>query len=81
MQVDIRSSFARDAKKCSQHVKNNVATAIKELYVAESLAELKNIKSLKGGKAAKGAYRMRIEDYRICFFYINDVIYSYKSVT
>lgn len=67
MQIEIRTSFSRDAKKYPQQVKNNIAKAIKEIYAAESLSELKNIKNLKGGKAAKEAYRMRIDDYRICF--------------
>lgn len=57
-----------------QEVKDNIAFAIKEMYAAATLAELRNVKALKGGKTAKDAYRMRIDDYRICFYYRDNII-------
>ena len=74
MQIEIRKSFSRDAKKCTQPVKEAIAKAIGEMANAESLAELNNLKAMKGGKAARDAYRMRIDDFRICFYFQDNVI-------
>lgn len=29
---------------------------------------------MKGGKAARDAYRMRIDDYRICFYFQENIV-------
>lgn len=74
MKIEIRSSFVRDTKKCTQKIKDKITEAIHEIFEAQSLSDLKNIKELKGGKDAKYAYRMRIDDYRICFYYRDDSV-------
>jgi len=38
------------------------------------LSDIPSAKDLKGGKKSKDAYRMRINKYRICFYYRNDKI-------
>jgi len=58
MQIDLRKSFSRDAKKCTQTVKEAIAKAIGEMTSAASLTELNNVKAMKGSKAARDAYRM-----------------------
>ncbi len=74
MKIEIRSSFTKDSKKLSATIKEEIATAISLISAAEILLNIPNIKSIKGGKKAKNAYRMRIGDYRICFYFRNDFI-------
>ncbi|WP_257668214.1 hypothetical protein [Parapedobacter tibetensis] len=57
MQIEIRKSFSRDVKKCTQTVKEAIAKAIREMTNAESLTELNNVKAMKGGKTARDADR------------------------
>lgn len=72
MQIEIRSSFARDAKKLSTNIQQSIANAIALMANAKIFSAIPNIKGVKGGKKAKNAYRMRINDYRICFYLIDE---------
>ena len=74
MQIEIRSSFAKDSKKLSNNIQENIAHAITLMVSAKTLADIPNVKDIKGGKKAKNAYRMRINTYRICFYLINETI-------
>ncbi|MEO7213965.1 type II toxin-antitoxin system RelE/ParE family toxin [Mucilaginibacter sp.] len=74
MQLNIRSAFTKDAKKLSDILKQDVADAIHQIINAEKLADIHNVKLLKGGKKAKNAYRMRIKDHRICFYFENQTV-------
>lgn len=74
MEIEIRKSFSRDTKKCPLAVKQAIAKAIGEMMAAKSLTELYGLKALKGGKDTRNAYRMRIADYRICFYSQGNVI-------
>ncbi len=63
MNVEFRSSFARDLRKIKeQSVKQQVRDAIEAVEGADSLAEVPDLKKLSvGGRY----YRIRIGDYRI----------------
>ena len=66
--------FVKDTKKLPSNIKEDVANAIAIISEAEKLSEIPSIKDLKGGKKSKDAYRMRINNYRICFYYRNEVV-------
>jgi mRNA interferase RelE/StbE len=67
MKVEFLAKFSKDLDKINvPHVKHAVAKAIIEVEKAQSLQQIQNVKKLKG---AKIAYRIRIGDYRIGFFY------------
>ena len=66
MEVEFLDNFSKDLDKISvKSVKNNITKLIINLESAKSLAEIPQIKKLKGHKTA---YRVRIADYRIGFF-------------
>ncbi|HEY4324363.1 MAG TPA: type II toxin-antitoxin system RelE/ParE family toxin [Mucilaginibacter sp.] len=74
MQTEIRSSFARDAKKLPADIKEDILEAIVHIQTAKTLSNIPDIKDIKGGKKAKDAYRMRVGDFRICFYFRNNVV-------
>lgn len=74
MQIEIHSSFARDSKKLSPDIKEDIANAVSIMLNAKTFQEIPNVKDIKGGKKAQNAYRMRIKDFRICFYFKNDII-------
>jgi len=66
VEVEFLDNFSKDLDKISvKSVKNNITKLIINLESAKSLAEIPQIKKLKGHKTA---YRVRIADYRIGFF-------------
>ncbi len=67
MQVEFLSKFSKDIDHISQKsVKTNVAKLIR---LMESEGDLNNIPNLKKLVGHKSAYRARIGDYRVGFFY------------
>ena len=64
MQIEIRSSFARDSKKLPNNIKDEIANAIALISNATTFSDIPHVKDMKGGKKAKNAFRMRIDDYR-----------------
>lgn len=67
MQVEFLSKFSKDIDHISQKsVKANVARLIR---LVESESDLNNIPNLKKLVGHKSAYRVRIGDYRVGFFY------------
>ena len=67
MHVEFLSKFSKDIDHISQKsVKTNVAKLIR---LMESESDLNNIPHLKKLVGHKSAYRVRIGDYRIGFFY------------
>lgn len=71
MNIDIHSSFVKDTKKLPSPVKQKLADIIVQIKSANNLQEITNCKKLTGYKTA---YRIRIGDYRIGFFYTKDVV-------
>jgi mRNA interferase RelE/StbE len=74
MQVEIHSSFVRDTRKLSAKVKEDISDAIVLIQNAKTFLDIPHIAAMQGGKKAKNAYRMRIADYRVCFFFRNEII-------
>ena len=71
MNVEVRQSFVKDTFKLPIKVQHEIAAIIIAIEVAEKLSELKGCKKLTGYKTA---YRIRIGNYRIGFFFENNTI-------
>jgi mRNA-degrading endonuclease RelE of RelBE toxin-antitoxin system len=67
MQVEFLSKFSKDIDKINQKsVRNNL---VKLIQLIESVNDLENLPNLKKLTGHKSAYRVRIGDYRVGFFY------------
>jgi mRNA interferase RelE/StbE len=67
MQVEFLSKFSKDIDSISQKsVKANITKLIVLIEAADSLNNIPQLKKLVGFKTA---YRVRIGDYRVGFFY------------
>ncbi|MFN6039383.1 MAG: type II toxin-antitoxin system RelE family toxin [Bacteroidota bacterium] len=72
MQVEFLSKFSKDLDHISQKsVKKNI---IKLILICESADQLSAIPNLKKLIGHKSAYRIRVGDYRLGFFYENQKI-------
>jgi mRNA interferase RelE/StbE len=71
VRVEIRDSFIKDIKKTTRENKQKIEEVFHEFKAVNTLAELKNVKKLKGHKHF---YRIRIGDYRLGFAFENDTI-------
>ena len=71
MQITFKNSFFRDVKKSpvSLHIELD-----KLLTLIETSASLKDIPNLKKLKGHHFAYRIRTGNYRLCFYFENDII-------
>ena len=72
MIVEVKKSFNKDVaaikdKKLAQRVKD----AIINIENARTVREIHNLKKMEG---SDNAYRIRIGDYRICFYLVEHVI-------
>ncbi len=66
MKYEIRQSFVKDALKLPRPVQNDIAGIIHKIETVQKITELPSCKKLQGFKTA---YRIRIGNYRIGFFY------------
>ncbi|MHB1177803.1 MAG: type II toxin-antitoxin system RelE family toxin [Daejeonella sp.] len=75
MQVEFLNKFSKDIDHITiKSVKSNLAKLIGQIESSENLADIQNLKKLAGHKSA---YRVRIADYRVGFFYErNTVIFA-----
>jgi mRNA interferase RelE/StbE len=72
MKVEFASIFAKDLKKITDHnILFKFRKAVLDIERTDNLFELDFIKKLIG---SKNAYRIRIKDYRVGFYIINNVI-------
>jgi mRNA interferase RelE/StbE len=71
MNVEIRQSFEKDALRLPLKIQNEIADIIAAIETAAKLSELKACKKLTGYKTA---YRIRIGNYRIGFFFENNAV-------
>ena len=72
MKVEFLKKFSKDLDGIgAKSVKSNLLKAIELMESVNSLDELPNTKKLKGHKSA---YRIRIGDYRLGFFFENNTI-------
>lgn len=66
MKVEFLAKFSKDLDRLTlQEVKDDVLTTIENVEQARKIADIQNLKKLKGSKIA---YRIRIGDYRIGLF-------------
>jgi mRNA interferase RelE/StbE len=63
-------SFQRDVKKAPKEIVVQLNNIFSEIIQAKSIAEIPKIKKLSG---YKGAYRIRIDDYRLGLLIENDI--------
>ncbi len=66
MKVIYRTSFFRDTKKSSKTLLADLDSILLNLETAASLKEIEHLKKLKGHKSA---YRIKLNNYRLCFYY------------
>lgn len=72
MKVEYLKQFSRDLLKINdQSLKDSLFEVITNLKNAENLSDLSNVKKMKGHSEA---YRIRIEKYRLGFFFDEEVI-------
>lgn len=73
MIVEIDKSFVKDVSK----IKDNkllllIANLIEEIESANKVTEIPNCKKLKG---SQNAYRLKLKEYRIGFYFENNILY------
>ncbi len=75
MQVEFLSRFSKDIDQLKiKSVKANLVKLIAHIESADNLNEIQHLKKLTGHKSA---YRVRLGDYRVGFFYErNKVIFA-----
>jgi mRNA interferase RelE/StbE len=72
MQVEFLTSFNKDLSKLSSApVRKSLKNLILKLETAKSLSEIPQLKKLKGHP---DAWRIRLGNYRVGFFYSNNII-------
>ena len=72
MQVEFLGKFSKDVDRISQKsVKTALLKLIQQIELSENINRLSNLKKLVGHKSA---YRVRIGDYRVGFFYENQKV-------
>ena len=72
MIVKTRKSFLKDIEKLTnKKLRNQIADCMEEMISANKPSDLTNCKKMK---SAKNAYRIRIGDYRLGFYYENNIV-------
>jgi len=71
MNYEIRKSFIKDSNKLPAITQRELAEVISQIEKSSQFSELKNCKKLKG---FPNAYRIRLGQYRIGFFFENQII-------
>jgi mRNA interferase RelE/StbE len=71
LKFEIRKSFEKDCKKIPPTIKSDLAELFRLLQGADSLAQISNCKKMKG---SENAYRIRLGNYRVGFYIIDDQI-------
>jgi mRNA interferase RelE/StbE len=71
MNIDIRRTFTKDADKLPANIQQQLALIITNLQKCKQLTSIKDCKKIKGSKTA---YRIRLGQYRIGFFFENGII-------
>jgi mRNA interferase RelE/StbE len=71
MKIEIRKSFTKDADKLPAPMQRQLAAHIAGIQSATQISQLAGCKKLKGYKTA---YRIRMGQYRIGFYFENDIV-------
>ena len=70
MKTEIRKSFVKDADKLPAPFQGRLAIIINSIEKSTAVSELKDCKKMTGHKTA---YRIRMGQYRIGFYYENKI--------
>jgi mRNA interferase RelE/StbE len=72
MKINFKKSFLKELNRLNDNqLKQKIVDCILQVEVAQNLAEIKNIKKLKGFESY---FRIRINDYRIGIKIENDTV-------
>ncbi len=71
MKILFKKSYFRDVKKTRFNLLTDLDILIESLKSANSLASISHLKKMKG---ATSAYRIQLDDHRLCFFYQDEII-------
>ena len=71
MNFEIRKTFTKDADKLPANIQRQLAVIITDIQQAKQLTQIKDCKKIKGSKTA---FRIRLRQYRIGFFFENETI-------
>lgn len=71
MTTAIRKSFEKDTIKLPIHIRQKIAAIIEDIHQATYLSDINNCKKLTG---YKNAYRIRLGDYRIGFYFEDNTV-------
>ncbi len=71
MNINFKTSFFKDVKKTTVDLHAEIDELIVKIEKASTLSEIANLKKLKGHKSA---YRIKLNTYRLCFFYEDSII-------
>jgi mRNA interferase RelE/StbE len=78
MQVEFLSRFSKDLDTINQKtIKTNIVKLIETIESVDNLSQISNLKKLVGHKSA---YRIRIGDYRVGFFFENKKVIMARVV-
>lgn len=73
MQVKYRETFLKDLRKIKNKAsKKKVEQVLQRVLQANELSEIPNLKKMKGSNVP--AYRIRLGDYRIGFYFQNQTV-------
>jgi mRNA-degrading endonuclease RelE of RelBE toxin-antitoxin system len=79
MIIHFTSKFSKDLSKIDDiQIKQDINDLIVLLESANNLREIPNVKKLKG---AVDAYRVKLDNYRICFYYNKGVVYLARALS
>ena len=72
MKVEFLKRFSKDMNEISmKSIKRSLKKVIESMETADSLSKIPNTKKLQGHKTA---YRTRVGDYRLGFFFESEII-------
>jgi mRNA interferase RelE/StbE len=71
MNIEIRKSFVKDTQNLPTAIQKQIALVIEQIENAKELKQLKNCKKLK---SSKKAYRIKLGQYRLGFYFDNETL-------
>jgi len=72
MKVEFLNKFNKDLDNLTNpNIKVSILKAIESIEISKKLSEISNVKKLKGHKFA---YRIKLGDYRLGFYFENQIV-------
>jgi mRNA-degrading endonuclease RelE of RelBE toxin-antitoxin system len=69
--IEVRKSFEKDSAKLPVQFQNQLSRIIEGIIMSKKLSEIPSCKKMIGYKSA---YRIKMHNYRIGFFFENQII-------